>query len=87
MDFACSRQPASQAAEMVLPLGNAEGGPENRHRGADQWLYVLSGNGIATVKKSTGAKYMLMNGETCTLNFYCRLLTPATAEELPRGEG
>jgi mannose-6-phosphate isomerase-like protein (cupin superfamily) len=36
--------------QMVFPLGNAEGSPKNRHRGGDQWLYVLSGNGIATVK-------------------------------------
>ena len=33
----------AQAAEMVLPAGKAEGGPENRHRGADQWLFVVSG--------------------------------------------
>ena len=26
----------SQAAEMVLPPGDAEGSPQNRHRGADQ---------------------------------------------------
>ena len=31
----------SQAAEMVLPPGKTEGGQENRHRGADQWLYVV----------------------------------------------
>ena len=29
-----------QAAEMVLPPGDAEGDPSNRHRGADQWLFV-----------------------------------------------
>jgi mannose-6-phosphate isomerase-like protein (cupin superfamily) len=76
----------SQAAEMVLPPGDAEGGPENRHRGADQWLYVLSGTGIATVN---GKRYELGQGvlmliehgdkheirNTCdellrTLNFY-----------------
>jgi hypothetical protein len=26
-----------QAAEMVIEPGGAEGGPKNRHRGADQW--------------------------------------------------
>jgi mannose-6-phosphate isomerase-like protein (cupin superfamily) len=46
----------SQAAEMVLPPGEKEGGPDNRHRGADQWLYVVSGNGQATVN---GRKYPL----------------------------
>src|SRR5262249_21735428 len=39
----------SQAAEMVLAAGDAEGGPDNRHRGSDQWLYVLSGTGTAVV--------------------------------------
>jgi mannose-6-phosphate isomerase-like protein (cupin superfamily) len=39
----------SQAAEMVLEPGDAEGDRGNRHRGADQWLYVLSGSGEATV--------------------------------------
>ena len=24
-------------------------GPRNRHRGADQWLYVVSGTGVAVV--------------------------------------
>jgi mannose-6-phosphate isomerase-like protein (cupin superfamily) len=49
----------SQAAEMVLPPGQAEGGPENRHRGTDQWLYVVSGTGIATVN---GKRYSLGEG-------------------------
>ena len=40
----------SQAAEMVLPPGESEGGADNRHRGADQWLYVASGTGVAIVK-------------------------------------
>jgi mannose-6-phosphate isomerase-like protein (cupin superfamily) len=39
----------SQAAEMVIPAGDAEGDPGNRHRGADQWLYVVSGTGTARV--------------------------------------
>jgi mannose-6-phosphate isomerase-like protein (cupin superfamily) len=41
----------AQAAEMVLPPGGCEGGPDNRHRGADQWLLVLSGRGRATVNR------------------------------------
>jgi mannose-6-phosphate isomerase-like protein (cupin superfamily) len=40
----------SQAAEMVIAPGDSEGGADNRHRGADQWLYVLSGSGTALVK-------------------------------------
>ncbi|WP_411834332.1 cupin domain-containing protein [Pseudoxanthomonas mexicana] len=39
-----------QAAEMVIAPGGSEGGPENRHRGADQWLYVVSGSGLAIVE-------------------------------------
>jgi mannose-6-phosphate isomerase-like protein (cupin superfamily) len=39
----------AQVAEMVIAPGDAEGGPTNRHRGADQWLYVVSGRGSARV--------------------------------------
>ncbi|MBA8884388.1 cupin domain-containing protein [Dokdonella fugitiva] len=39
-----------QAAEMVIPRGDAEGGPDNAHRGADQWLFVLDGRGVAIVE-------------------------------------
>lgn len=39
----------AQAAEMVIAPGGSEGGPDNRHRGADQWLYVVSGTGVAIV--------------------------------------
>jgi mannose-6-phosphate isomerase-like protein (cupin superfamily) len=39
----------AQAAEMVIPPGDAEGDPTNRHRGSDQWLFVVSGTGIAIV--------------------------------------
>lgn len=39
----------SQAAEMVIEPGDAEGDPSNRHRGADQWLFVVAGTGTALV--------------------------------------
>ena len=39
----------SQAAQMVLAAGETEGGEDNRHRGADQWLCVVSGSGSAIV--------------------------------------
>ncbi|MBD3246020.1 MAG: cupin domain-containing protein [Candidatus Omnitrophica bacterium] len=39
----------SQTATMVLTPGETTGGPENRHRESDQWMYVLSGNGEAVV--------------------------------------
>jgi mannose-6-phosphate isomerase-like protein (cupin superfamily) len=91
----------SQAAEMVLPPGKTEGGAENRHRGADQWLYVVSGTGIATVN---GKRYRLAGGSLMliehgdeheirntgddplrTLNFYVPPAYTSSGEELPRG--
>lgn len=39
-----------QAAEMVIAPGEGEGGPDNRHPGADQWLYVVDGTGEAVVE-------------------------------------
>src|SRR5947207_9435404 len=36
-----------QAASMVIAPGDSEGGPDSRHRGADQWLFVASGSGMA----------------------------------------
>lgn len=38
-----------QAAQMVIAPGDSEGGPQNRHRGADQWLFVVAGTGTAIV--------------------------------------
>ena len=35
---------------MVIPPGDAESDPRNRHRGADQWLFVVEGRGSARVK-------------------------------------
>ena len=49
----------AQAAEMVIRPGGAEGGPSNRHRGADQWLYVVQGIGMARVN---GRRYRLRPG-------------------------
>lgn len=39
----------SQGAVMVLGPGNTEGGPDNRHNGADQWLCVMEGTGAAVI--------------------------------------
>src|SRR5262249_46227046 len=39
----------SQAAQMTLEPGDNEGGPDNQHRGADQWLFVVAGAGVAIV--------------------------------------
>lgn len=38
-----------QVAEMTIAPGDSEGGPQNRHRGADQWLFVVDGEGTAIV--------------------------------------
>ena len=38
-----------QAAQMVIEPGDSEGGPQNRHRRSDQWLYVVAGTGTAIV--------------------------------------
>jgi mannose-6-phosphate isomerase-like protein (cupin superfamily) len=89
----------SQAAEMVLPPGESEGGPGNRHRGADQWLFVVSGTGQATInrrKYSLKANALLLiergdeheiknTGRTklVTLNFYVPPAYTADGDELP----
>lgn len=41
--------PRSQAATMVLTPGQATGGDDNVHAKSDQWLYVISGDGDATI--------------------------------------
>lgn len=35
---------------MTLAPGEATGGPDNRHPTSDQWLFVVSGDGDATVE-------------------------------------
>ena len=45
-----------QAAQMVIEPGKSEGGPDNRHRGTDQWLFVITGHGVAIVK---GKRHLL----------------------------
>jgi mannose-6-phosphate isomerase-like protein (cupin superfamily) len=91
----------SQAAEMVLAPGDSEGGPDNRHRGADQWLYVLSGTGTAIVNGKrralrAGSLVLIERGDTHeirnsgrtalrTLNFYVPPAYTTDGDELPRG--
>ncbi|MDR7099501.1 mannose-6-phosphate isomerase-like protein (cupin superfamily) [Lysobacter niabensis] len=91
----------AQAAEMVIAPGGSEGGPDNRHRGADQWLFVVSGSGVAIVE---GRRVPLKAGtllviEKCerhevrntgrellqTLNFYYPPALDADGE--PKGPG
>ena len=91
----------SQAAQMTLGPGETEGGPDNRHRGADQWLYVLSGTGVAVVngervelREGTlvlierGDRHEIRNtGDTPlkTLNVYVPPAYTDEGEELPAG--
>ena len=89
----------SQAAQMVLTPGASEGGPTNRHAGADQWLLVVSGSGVATINKKRyplrpmtlvliehGDRHEIRNNGTQllkTLNFYVPPAYTAEGDELP----
>lgn len=91
----------AQAAEMVIEPGEAEGSPDNRHRGADQWLYVIAGTGRARVnggtrKLSRGTLMLIEHGDRHeirntgrtplkTLNFYAPPAYTRAGEPLPRG--
>ena len=92
----------SQAAEMVLPPGDAEGHAHNRHRGADQWLYVRSGTGEARINKrryklAAGTLLLIEHGDEHeirntgrgllkTLNFYVPPAYRRDGNELPPGK-
>jgi len=92
----------SQAAEMVIAPGESEGDERNRHRGADQWLFVVAGRGDALVKKrgyklvpgslmliERGERHEIKNtGRTLlrTLNFYVPPAYTRRGDELPRGK-
>lgn len=91
----------AQAAEMVIAPGDSEGGAGNFHRGADQWLYVVSGTGVAIVdgarrKLRAGSLLVVERGERHeirntgrtllkTLNFYSPPAYRADGEPLPAG--
>ena len=91
----------SQSAEMVLVRGGCEGGPDNRHRGADQWLFVVSGSGEAIVdgrrhRLDAGSlvfiqrreKHQVRNtgrGLLRTLNFYVPPAYRKNGDPLARG--
>lgn len=91
----------SQAATMVIAPGGTEGGADNRHRGADQWLYVESGTGEAVVNGhayplAAGALMLIQRGDAHeirntgrtplkTLNFYVPPAYAQDGDELPPG--
>ena len=92
----------SQAAQMVLEPGDAEGHAGNRHEGADQWLFVVSGTGVATVngrrhplKANTlvliehGDRHEIRNTgrvRLVTLNVYVPPAYTKDGNELPAGK-
>ena len=91
----------AQAAEMVLAPGDGEGSGDNRHRGADQWVYVVSGTGSATVNRKryalrAGTVMLIERGDQHairntgraplrTLNIYVPPAYTKGGHELPRG--
>ena len=86
---------------MVLAPGDGEGSGDNRHRGADQWVYVVSGTGRATVNRKryalrAGALLLIERGDEHeirntgrgllrTLNVYVPPAYTKGGDELPRG--
>jgi mannose-6-phosphate isomerase-like protein (cupin superfamily) len=92
----------AQAAEMVIQPGASEGGPKNRHRGADQWLYVVSGSGTAHVNGRrlalrAGSLLLIERGDEHeirntgrsalrTLNFYVPPAYTKAGDERPAGK-
>ena len=89
----------SQAASMVVEPGESEGGRDNFHKGADQWLYVESGTGEAIVDGKVqplgpGSLVLIAHGEKHeirntgdvlleTLNFYVPPAFTSDGDELP----
>jgi mannose-6-phosphate isomerase-like protein (cupin superfamily) len=79
----------SQAAVMVLGAGDTEGGPDNRHRGADRWLIVTEGTGAATVngrklELKTGTIVLIEAGDRYTIRRGgCSLLHTPCIRESP----
>ena len=92
----------SQAGEMESAPGDSAGGPHNRHRGADQWLYISRGEGLLTIDGqehplSAGTLVLIERGENHeirntgaapleTLNFYVPPAFQETGDPLPAGE-
>jgi mannose-6-phosphate isomerase-like protein (cupin superfamily) len=96
-----ARNRRAQAASMTIAPGESEGGPDNSHRGADQWMLVEAGRGLAIIdgRRHTlragslilierGEKHEIRNiGRTPlrTLNIYVPPAYTKSGEELPRG--
>jgi mannose-6-phosphate isomerase-like protein (cupin superfamily) len=90
-----------QAATMTIAPGDSEGGADNRHRGADQWMFVEAGRGVAIVngrRRSlrAGSLILIERGEQHeirntgrsplrTLNIYVPRAYTKAGDELPPG--
>jgi mannose-6-phosphate isomerase-like protein (cupin superfamily) len=93
----------SQAAQMTIAPGDHEGGPHNRHRGADQWLFVVAGSGVAIINDrryalGAGTLLLIERGDRHevrntgavdlkTLNIYLPPAYTKAARELPAAKG
>jgi mannose-6-phosphate isomerase-like protein (cupin superfamily) len=91
-----------QAAQMVIKPGGSEGGSGNRHAGADQWLFIVSGHGLAIVDGErvplrAGTLLLIERGEEHeiratgraalkTVNFYSPPAYTAEGNERPAGK-
>jgi mannose-6-phosphate isomerase-like protein (cupin superfamily) len=91
----------SQAAQMTLAPGDSEGGDDNRHSGADQWLFVHSGEGVAIVEGERvelreGTLLLIQRGDAHeirntgstplkTVNIYVPPAYTKSGNELPAG--
>jgi len=92
----------ARAAEMVIKPGESEGGPDNKHRGADQLLFVIEGVGEAHINGhkrhlSFGTLLLIERGDMHeilntgsvplrTLNFYAPPAFKTNGARLPRGK-
>lgn len=91
----------SQAGTLVISPGETVGGQENRHGGADQWIYVVSGTGVADiagecVDLAPAALILIQRGDPhgfrntgrddlCLLTFYTPPAYDEDENELPAG--
>lgn len=93
----------AQGAVMILAPGATEGDAENRHQGADQWLMVMEGTGVAIInghklKLKSGTLVLIEAGDTHeirntgrsllkTVNVYVPPAYDSEGEKLPSGKG
>lgn len=92
----------SQGAVMVIAKGGKEGGPDNRHHGADQWLFVVEGTGAALINGQkiplkAGSMLLIERGDRHeirntgrrllkTVSIYLPPAYKSDGEELPPGK-